>query len=436
MKERIITHILYLIYRIYWICIRRSVLYNKTKVTKPRILFGATPIINNKYWANALKEAGYTAHSLSVAVPAINTREDFDLLVDELFPLKGRASVIKKVIRQLRLFTYVISHYDILVMSFKFNFLSDTLLWKKEAFLLKYFGVKSIIIPYGNDFYRYSKIADYSVKHNLFVNCYNEIFNEEKIEERVTYWKNNADFNIVACMTDGAARWDCIPFNAIVIDTNAWQQKTSYSNADGVNETVKIVHTPNHKGFKGTEFIIKTVEELKSEGLKVELILVENKPNSEVKRILFEDADILVEQIIIGYALSAMEGMATGLPVITNLEREDITQVFRRYSYLNECPLLSASPENIKYQLRLLVTNPQLRIELGKANRAYAEKYHSFKLAQHLFEKIIDKIWYKKEVNTLNMFHPLNKDSYNNQSPIIVHPLINNKLPLEKHQKN
>ena len=29
----------------------------------------------------------------------------------------------------------------------------------------------------------------------------------------------------------------------------------------------------------------------------------------------------------------------------------------------------------------------------------------------------------------MNMFHPLNPDSYNNQSPKIEHPLFENKIP-------
>jgi hypothetical protein len=76
-----------------------------------------------------------------------------------------------------------------------------------------------------------------------------------------------------------------------------------------------------------------------------------------------------------------------------------------------------------------LVLNPDLRKEIGKASRKYAEKYHSNKAAQYMFERIYDKVWYKKEIDLMNLYHPLNPESYNNQSPKIEHPLIENKLP-------
>lgn len=60
---------------------------------------------------------------------------------------------------------------------------------------------------------------------------------------------------------------------------------------------VESIHTPNHRGFKGTEFLIKAVQELKDEGYKLELILLENKKNAEVLSIM-QTADILAEQVL------------------------------------------------------------------------------------------------------------------------------------------
>ena len=124
-----------------------------------------------------------------------------------------------------------------------------------------------------------------------------------------------------------------------------------------------------------------------------------------------------------------MEGMAHGVPVLSNLSDENYTRAFRRYSYLNECPILTSTPESIKEDLRILIKNPALRKDIGIASRKYVEKYHSNKTAQYVFTKVYDKIWYNKEVDLMNMFHPLNPDSYNNQSPKIEHPLIENKIP-------
>ena len=83
--------------------------------------------------------------------------------------------------------------------------------------------------------------------------------------------------------------------------------------ADGASEVVKITHAPNFRGFKGSEFIINAVEKLQKEGFKIELNLLEKLKNHEVKKILQDETDILVEQIIFtGHALNGLEGMACG----------------------------------------------------------------------------------------------------------------------------
>jgi hypothetical protein len=57
------------------------------------------------------------------------------------------------------------------------------------------------------------------------------------------------------------------------------------------------------------------------------------------------------------------------------------------------------------------------------------EKYHSYKATQHLFENIYHKIWYGKEVNLIDFYHPLIQDSYTNSYEKVKHPLKENKLP-------
>ena len=143
------------------------------------------------------------------------------------------------------------------------------------------------------------------------------------------------------------------------------------------HEHGEVLHAPNHRGVKGTEFLIDAVEQLQSEGLPVELVLLERVPNETVRQAM-QEADILADQFVCpGYGLAAIEGMASGLPVLCNLEREDATRLFRLYSFLGECPIVSTLPETLVEKLRALVTDPSLRHALGQAGRTYTEKYHS-----------------------------------------------------------
>jgi hypothetical protein len=49
-------------------------------------------------------------------------------------------------------------------------------------------------------------------------------------------------------------------------------------------------------------------------------------------------------------------------------------------------------------------------------------------MARYLFGSIHAKIVEGKEVDLINLFHPL-KSSYNKAKPRIVHPLVENRLP-------
>ena len=69
------------------------------------------------------------------------------------------------------------------------------------------------------------------------------------------------------------------------------------------------------------DIIINAVDELRKEGYRINFILIENMKNSEVLKILRE-ADILVEQLITGYGLNAIEGMASGAAVLSNVSND------------------------------------------------------------------------------------------------------------------
>ncbi|MEI8201424.1 MAG: glycosyltransferase [Bacteroidota bacterium] len=406
-------------------------LFTGKKTTKPRLVWGPVPLISNKYWSEALKKAGYPSETLmSNYYSSIHKKEDFDKYTEDTLCLGILRDLLRilgllEIGKMYRSFIYAVLHYDIFHHHFHGGFIGNTPFWGLEAPILHCFKKKIVITAYGRDFYRYSKVEDVSWRNGL-LNSYPEMAKEEKhIERKVQYWTRHADTIINGLQIDGMGRWDVIPYNMVTINTSEWFPREQYSPADGKNGTVYIAHTPNHRGVKGSEFIIQAVEMLKKEGLQVELLLIEKMQNDEVRKLLQEKADLLVEQLLLGYALSAVEGMACGLPVLSNLSNEIYTRMFRRFSYLNECPILSTTPENILDNLRVLVTNPQLRETLGKAGKQYVQKYHSEKTAQYMFGAVYDKIWFGKEVNLLNLFHPLLS---NQPEPPVVHPLHENRL--------
>jgi hypothetical protein len=403
----------------------------------PRLFFGPIPIKNNHYFSEALKYK-YTCETIMFDYYSkINLRDDFDKYPSDILDLYKLPRVIKKMFKEWILLDYALKNFDIFHLPFSGGFLGSTKHWKKELIIYKSCKKRIIILYYGSDSYRYSKIRSVSLQHALLLSYPESGKEEKKIQQKFDFWQYYADFVVgsIHC-PDGFSIWHNLPVNYLVIDIVKWNNKEKYSENNGINGCVNIIHTPNHRGFKGTEFIVKAVNDLISEGYKIRLILLEGIQNSEVQRIMIEEADILVEQLIFtGYALSGIEGMASGLPVLSNIEDENYTKLFRRYSYLNECPILSTTPESIKENLKLLILNPDLRKELGNAGKKYVSKYHSYKTAQYMFTKIYQKIWYNNEEDLMNMYHPLDPNSYNNKSDLIIHPLTENKVDTSKYVK-
>lgn len=396
----------------------------KSRVKLPRLVWGSAPIINNYYWSRAMSLLDY--NSKTFVFPffnSINKRSDWD------YVLSDRYCFVPYRLRVFIAFAESLLRFDVFILSYRGFFLQKTYLKYFQVLLLKIARKKIIIIPYGSDAYSYKNIRSTTLMHALMISYPNASKEQPIISKQVDYWNKYADAVIPSVMGfDGIGRWDVLVPNSLSIDLKQWQVSTRNSINDGKNGPVLIAHTPNHRGCKGTEYILRAVKSLKGENLNVELRLLEKIQNDRVRQILSLESDILVEQLCsTGHGLSAVEGMATGITTISNLEDEDYTLPMRRWSFLDECPLVSATPENITDVLRVLVTNPDLRKELGCAGRKYVEKYHGLDSAQYLFKNVLDYIYGKKD-SIINLYHPI-LGEYTNRLPKIEHPLKKNRIP-------
>jgi hypothetical protein len=395
------------------------------KTTPPRLVWGPTPIMNNKYWSQAMRKLGFSSQTLMRShYERINDKADFDEYVFDRY-----TRIIPRPLKLLLLFWESLFRFDVFFISNDGWLLGKTPYWRFEAHLLKLARKKIVILPYGGDCFVYRNVRSTTTLHALLLSYPDAARHQETVAARVHYWMRHGDAVIPGCANpDGFGRWSTIVPSMLHIDLAQWHVSTRNNSADGRNGKVVIAHAPNHTGFKGTEFVNHAIEILKSEGLQVELRLLQGMKNTEVRQVLSEEVDILAEALNYpAYALNALEGMACGLPVLSNLEDEDYTLMMRRWSFLDECPIVSTSPETIIENLRLLVTHPELRIRLGKASRQYVEKYHSLEASAELFGSTLDYIYGRLDAQRfMNLYHPLlgkHKDT-----PRIQHPLKNNRI--------
>ena len=135
---------------------------------------------------------------------------------------------------------------------------------------------------------------------------------------------------------------------------------------------LRIVHAPNHRHFKGTRYLLDAVERLKQEGVAIELVLVEKKPNAEALEI-YRTADVVFDQCVAGYhGYFALEALAMGKPVLVYIRKP--------HAYLpaaDECPFINTQPDRLVDDLRRLAAERDSLAELGRRGREYIERHFS-----------------------------------------------------------
>lgn len=370
----------------------------------PRLIFGPTPLINSKYICLALRQKGYEARTFVYDVYSINRREDYDWVALDFFRRNGPLGPVRRLLRAAAgayiVFGWLLTRFDIFHCYFDGGFLSRTLLASWEVRLLHLAGKKVVVMPYGSDVAVPSEMRSLEWRQGLMTH-YPELGRREaETKRRIARYSKQADF-ILACLVhfETLPRWDLLTTLYYPIDTTEWRPTGVYSEADGKTGPVVVVHAPNHRALKGTAYLVDACRQLQDEGYRVELRLLERVPNSEV-RAAMADADIVADQFILGFALTALEGMSVGRPVLSNLSEPGYYEAFRRLTGLDRCPVVSSPPALLKENLRRLIENPGLRQEIGLAGRRYVEENHSFEPVGRMWETVYRRIWFGEPLET------------------------------------
>jgi glycosyltransferase involved in cell wall biosynthesis len=368
----------------------------------PRLIYGPVPILSFKYMSRAMRSVGYEATTVADELYVIHKREDFDVIADRRALPSPGPGLLGKLARWLGydygLFAWAVERHDVFHCFFDGGFLRRTPLRFLEVQLLHLAGKRVIVMPYGSDTAVPSRVRSLAWRDGLMRNYPALSRTESRTLRWIDYYSRRADF-IVACVVHAETlpRWDLLTTHYYPIDTEAWAP-AEVSDADGRGAPVVVVHAPNHRGMKGTEFLVDACEQLRREGLEVELRLLERVSNQEVKAAM-ESADIVAEEFLLGYALTAMEGMSLGRPVLSNLSEEGYYEVHRWATGLDDCPIVSTRPHEIADNLRGLIVDPALRRRLGQAGRDYVVRYHSYAAMAHLWDAIYRRVWGGEDVD-------------------------------------
>jgi glycosyltransferase involved in cell wall biosynthesis len=315
----------------------------------------------------------------------MHERSDFDTYFDEFLP----QSIVFDALRAYAVFLWVLSIADVYLCYFDGGFLQGTALRRLELWLLRLAGKCTIVSPYGSDI---AVPGHLGIPESRQLEDYPELLEQAtQTRGRVLEFARAANLVVRNYQYGFLPRWDVLWPTQIAIDTAIWRPMTSPSDADGHSGEVVVIHAPNHRRMKGTDMLIAAVDTLTREGLQVRLELLEHQPNTKI-RAAMDRADIVADQFIAGYALFAIEGMATAKPVLSALQwlPSDIRARLERW----ELPIVDADEHSLTENLRALVRDPARRHALGRAGRRFVLEHHSYEAVGGVWDMLIKHTWF------------------------------------------
>ena len=270
--------------------------------------------------------------------------------------------------------------------------MTTLMLWRFEPQLYRLAGVRTVVMPYGGDVQNLLRTPNLLFRHMVAKDYPHHRRSRKKIDKKIDLWSLHADHVVSGCdWVDYMYFWDTLMVAHFSIDMELWRpvENTSFNDPIQSARPFRVLHAPNHMAIKGSDFLIRAVEELQAEGESIELVLVQKLPNEEIRR-LMDTVDLVADQLVIGwYAMFAIEAMAMGKPVLCYL-REDLKQLYINAGLIrkNEIPLIDCSPTNVKSVLRELLRNPSRLRDAGSCGTEYVRRHHSIESVGHVFAQI------------------------------------------------
>jgi hypothetical protein len=355
-----------------WVALSRL----RADTTKPpRVVWGPVPIISIKYWSAAIRKRGLESTTVVYDVYSINTREDFDRVLDRPH---------FAIFRPYLAFVWVLRHADVVNFFFDGGFLAPTPLRWLECPLLRTARKRIVLSPYGSDVAVTEFLGPF--RQATIDSTPQVVARSDAVRRRVDHFSRWGDFIVRNVQPGYLPRWDLMWPTCVAIDTAEWQAELPELDRD----SVVVVHSANHPALKGTAAVVAAVSELQQAGMPVELDLLHGVSNQEVHRRL-ERADIVAEQFLAGYGLAAIEGLACGKPVLAHMRWLDDDMLAN--TALAECPIIDTSSDAVASNLRPLILDPELRRRLGAAGREYVERHHSYDAVGRVWDQIFRYVW-------------------------------------------
>lgn len=348
---------------------------------------GPEPLINNVYHKKALEEYGYSVETFTYKPYYITN--DFDIIISEKFNINN---IFVKIFGIIYFYSLPFK-YRLLYIYFNGGvFYNCVLLSKLEPYIYKIARTKTVVMPYGSDVQEMSRTSNLLFKNAMTLSYPMHKTRRKSVCNNIDFWTKFGDHVISGCeWVDYMYSWDTLMLSHFSISTEI--SKSELNSSKNTDAKFRVLHAPNHRDLKGTGFLISAINELKSEGLDIELVMLEKVSNAEVIK-LIQEVDLVADQFIIGwYAMFAIEAMKFEKPVLCYL-RDDLIDLYTSAGLINheEIPIINTDLFSIKDSIRKLYNNRSELKVIGKNSREYILKHHSTKYIGQIFSSINEKL--------------------------------------------
>ncbi|MCP5200979.1 MAG: glycosyltransferase [Gammaproteobacteria bacterium] len=343
----------------------------RMRLGRPRTLWGVTPIITLRLLSRCDRALGLDSESFVFTTYSVTSNFDVNLKQVTNWLIKRHPRLYRPYSQCV--FAYALLRYDV------FNYFFDRGveaplgrmgLNEGELQALQRAGKRLFVYTYGADV-RTRERTEALGRYTFCTECpevgrfciCDESAGRANTELVSRYATGMLAMGDMCVYVPGHRELHFWPLDLATIEYCGHRQR-----GDGV---LRVAHATNQPWFKGTAHLVDAVEKLRAEGLPVELVSVSGLPNTEVLRV-FSEVDLVAEQFLGGFhGYTALEAMAVGKPVISYIRDRE------RLAGPEECPIISATPEEIEAVLRDLLAGRYDLAELGRRGRRYVERYYA-----------------------------------------------------------
>lgn len=315
-------------------------------------------------FARELRNLGYDA--ISVTNP-----DSYKRLTD--VELKHGGNILQKLVRHSWNYLFRIKcffKYDI----FHFYYGKSLMPYHLDLPFYKLFGKKVVMEYLGNDIQGFRlSVEKYKWTNVSFIMSQEKgALYDQRITSRYNREKKYIDKSLV-CAPNYSEFAPTSEVLTLAVDIDRFD----FFPLPNFNGQVRIMHAPTHRGFKGTDFIVQAIENLKQHGYNIHFDLVENVSHDELLE-RYKLCHLFIDQIMVGwYGTATIEAMAIGRPVIVSIRPD----YFKYIDYGEKIPAINADPDLIYDVLKNTLDKGIEYFKIkGNESRRFVEEIHDIKI--------------------------------------------------------